>query len=294
MRRLVPTCLFLALSFALAGCDRDGSDSTEPVGPTATADRDADPQTDADDRSDAGAAGGTQLAASAIVTLQPAAGATAGGTLNFAIAAGGVRMTGGLTGLDANGTHAVHIHENGDCSAPDFESAGEHFDPDGQPHGDRAGDGPHHAGDMPNQVADAAGNVRVDQLLTGLRIDSGDAHDIVGKAVVVHAKADDYTTQPSGDSGGRIACGVIELENPAPEYLGPADAGPAQPTGDANAQTGTPATPGTGAAADTDNPTDVPGAPIAGGDVEPGSDVDGDGAVDTPENADGDPDGDGY
>lgn len=257
--RLVPTCLFLALSLVLVGCDRDGSDTTEPVGPTATADRDADPATDAD--IDPGAAGGTQLAASATATLQPAAGGTAGGTLNFAIADGGVRMTGGLTGLTPDGTHALHIHAVGDCSTPDFTSAGDHFNPDAQPHGDRAGTGPHHAGDMPNQTADAAGNARVDQLLTGLGIDSGDDHDIVGKAVVVHADPDDYTTQPSGNAGARIACGVIELATPAPEYLGPADAGPAQPTGPAaDPDEGVDGTPGTGAAADTDNPTDVQGA----------------------------------
>lgn len=250
--RLAPTLLFLALSVALAGCDRGGGESTEPVGPTVDADRDADAGSYADD------AGATQLAASAVAMLQPVAGGTAGGTLNFAIADGGVRMTGGLTGLNAGGTHALHLHEVGDCSAPDFTSVGGHFNPDAQPHGDRSGTGPHHAGDMPNQVADATGNTAVDQLLTGLGIDSGDDYDIVGKAVVVHEGADDYTTQPSGNSGGGIACGVIEIENPAPEYLGPADAGVP-----ADADDGVDGTPGTGAAADTDNPTDVQGGDSA-------------------------------
>jgi Cu-Zn family superoxide dismutase len=269
--RLAHTLLFLGLAVGLAACDREGSENTEPVGPTADADIDTDADTVAPD--DSGAAG-TMLAASAIATLQPAPGGTASGTLNFAIDDGGVRMTGGITGLDPDTAHGMHIHEVGDCSAPDFVSAGDHFNPDAQPHGDRAGSGPHHAGDMPNVVADAAGNAKVDQRLEGLAIDSGGANDIVGKAVIVHAEPDDYSTQPSGASGARIACGVIELENPAPEYLGPADAG------EGNAQTATPATPGTGAAVDTDNPTDVPGAPIEGGEVEEEADVDGDGAAD--------------
>lgn len=273
--RFAHSLLFLGLAVGLAACDRDGSERTEPVGPAATADRDGDPASSAPGDAELGGpdlAGGTMLAASAVVTLQPAAGGTAGGALHFAIDEGGVRMTGGLTGLSPESTHAMHLHAIGDCSAPDFSSAGDHFNPDAQPHGDRAGTGPHHAGDMPNVVADAAGNARVDQMLDGLQIDGGGPTDIVGKAVVVHEKPDDYTTQPSGAAGARIACGVIELENPAPEYLGPADAGPVPADGD-NAQTASPATPGTGAAADTDNPTDVPGAPLEDGD----SDDDGDG-----------------
>ena len=260
--RLVPTLLFIGLAAGLAACGHDGSDSTEPVGPTVDGAVDDDPATlPADDATGAPPAG-TMLAASATANLQSKPGGTAGGTLMFEVADGGVRMTGGLTGLDPDATHAMHIHETGDCSAPDFSSAGGHFNPDDAPHGDRAGAGPHHAGDMPNQVADAAGNSRVDRVLDDVTIGGGGADDVVGKAVVVHEKADDYTTQPSGDAGGRIACGVIEAATPAPEYLGPADGdipdGSGIPEG-LDVDEGVEATEGTGAAAETDNPTDVDG-----------------------------------
>ena len=260
--RLTRTLLSLALVASLAACGHDGSDATEPVGPTPDAAVDDDPGTTPADDAMGDAAGGTMPAATAVATLQSKPGGTAGGSLTFEIANGGVHMTGGLTGLDPAATHAMHIHETGDCSAPDFSSAGGHFNPDDAPHGDRAGAGPHHAGDMPNQVADAAGNSRVDRVLDDVTLGSGGADDIIGKAVVVHEKADDYTTQPSGDAGGRIACGVIEAATPAPEYLGPADGdipdGSGIPDG-LDVDEGVEATEGTGAAAETDNPTDVDG-----------------------------------
>ena len=266
--RLTHTLLCLGLAVGLAACGHDGSDTTEPVGPTLDAAVDDDPATaPADDAMGddamADAAGGTMPAASATATLRSRAGGTAGGTLSFEVADGGVRMTGGLTGLDPDATHAMHIHAVGDCSAPDFSSAGDHFNPGDDPHGDRAGAGPHHAGDMPNQVADAAGNSRVDRLLDDVTIGGG-TNDILGKAVVVHEQADDYTTQPSGNAGGRIACGVIEMASPAPQYRGPADAGLPTPgdddiPADLDLDDGTDATEGTGAAADTDNEADVDG-----------------------------------
>ena len=111
-----------------------------------------------------------------------------------------------LTGL-APGGHGFHIHEKGDCSAPDAMSAGGHFNPTGKPHG--APDvADHHAGDMQMLQADASGNATLTTDLTGLGIGSGPA-DIVGKAVIVHKDADDYKTQPTGNSGARVACGVI-------------------------------------------------------------------------------------
>lgn len=164
-----------------------------------------------------------QLAASARATLAPLGDSGVGGELVFDIADGGVRVTGTLAGLQPGATHALHVHEFGDCSAPDGTSAGGHFNPGQQPHGDRATGGPHHAGDIPNQTAGDNGEATVDQVLAGLEIASGGAYDIVGKGVIVHAQADDYTTQPTGNAGGRIACGVIEPVN-AP----PADAGPAE------------------------------------------------------------------
>ena len=105
-----------------------------------------------------------------------------------------------------------HIHQNGDCSAPDGSSAGDHFNPTGAPHGNPTGDdagAQHHAGDMPNVTADDKGNARVDLRVQGVTLGDGGENDVLGKAVIVHADADDYSSQPSGNAGARIACGVI-------------------------------------------------------------------------------------
>ena len=134
-----------------------------------------------------------------------------------------LRLHGEVRGLAPGSVHGFHVHETGDCSAPDATSAGGHFNPGQQPHGDRAAGGAHHAGDIPNQTAGDNGEAAVDQTLAGLEIASGGANDIVGKGVIVHAQADDYTTQPTGNAGGRIACGVIELVNAPPADTGPAE-----------------------------------------------------------------------
>ena len=127
-------------------------------------------------------------------------------TVSFAQKGEKVTVTAKLSGLTPGG-HGFHIHEKGDCSAPDGMSAGGHFNPGGKPHG--APDSPdHHAGDMPMLQADASGNATLTADLSGASIGSG-AGDIVGKSVIVHKDADDYKTQPTGNSGARVACGVI-------------------------------------------------------------------------------------
>ncbi|GAB3100580.1 hypothetical protein GCM10027159_24310 [Lysobacter terrae] len=139
----------------------------------------------------------------------PASGSLVSGKLAAAPVTDGVRITGEIGGLTPNSTHAIHIHEKGDCSAADATSAGGHFNPAQQPHG-RAGSGPHHGGDMDNIVADAKGVAHVDVRALGVTLGGG-ATNIGGRAVVVHAVQDDYVTQPSGNAGARVACGVIKL-----------------------------------------------------------------------------------
>jgi Cu-Zn family superoxide dismutase len=112
-----------------------------------------------------------------------------------------------LTGLAPNSEHGFHVHEKGDCSAPDAMSAGPHFDTAGHPHG-RPGSGSHHAGDLPNLKADAGGRVSVEKEITGVTLAPGPT-SIVGRSLIVHRDPDDYTTQPAGNSGPRIACGTI-------------------------------------------------------------------------------------
>ena len=120
------------------------------------------------------------------------------------------RILSHIGGLQPGSSHGFHIHEKGDCSAADGSSAGGHFNPAAQPHG-RAGHGAHHAGDADNLVADANGVARVDAHVDGVTLGGGAANDIAGRAIVVHAAADDYSSQPAGNAGARVACGVIRV-----------------------------------------------------------------------------------
>lgn len=142
----------------------------------------------------------------ATAKLAPTAGNAAAGTVTFARNGDRVRVVAEVSGL-TSGAHGFHVHEKGDCSAPDATSAGGHFNPGGQPHGNPAA-GAHHAGDMPMLVADASGNAALDVTLSTIAL-GGDANSIVGRAVVVHKDPDDFKTQPAGNSGARVACGVI-------------------------------------------------------------------------------------
>lgn len=142
------------------------------------------------------------------VELQSRSGSAAAGTLELREERGGVRITGTVRGLAPGAEHGFHVHERGDCSAADASSAGPHFDPEGAPHG-RRGAGGHHAGDMPNLAADATGSARVDVTLEGTTLRVDGPTSIAGRAVVVHRDADDYSSQPAGNAGPRIACGVI-------------------------------------------------------------------------------------
>ncbi|ANM31793.1 hypothetical protein ABI59_22870 [Acidobacteria bacterium Mor1] len=109
------------------------------------------------------------------------------------------------------GTHAVHIHETGDCSADDGTSAGGHWNPTGSDHGEWGGEA-HHLGDLGNMEVGENGQGTLSLTTDAWSIGSGADNDIVGKSVIVHAVADDFTTQPTGAAGGRIGCGVIQKE----------------------------------------------------------------------------------
>lgn len=107
------------------------------------------------------------------------------------------------------GYHAVHIHEIGDCSAPDGTSAGGHWNPTAEDHG-KWGMPPHHLGDIGNFELDPDGMGRLALVSTVWSLGTGQDNDVVGKAVIVHAGTDDFSSQPSGAAGARIGCGVIE------------------------------------------------------------------------------------
>jgi Cu-Zn family superoxide dismutase len=148
-------------------------------------------------------------AKSGVANLAPASGSLVSGRIALAPMTDGVHLTGTIGGLMPNSTHAIHVHEKGDCSAADASSAGGHFNPSNSAHG-RAGTPTHHAGDMDNIVATGQGTALVDIHLRGVTLGGGAANDIAGRALVVHAAADDYVSQPAGNAGARTACAVIQ------------------------------------------------------------------------------------
>lgn len=118
---------------------------------------------------------------------------------------GDLKVITSATGLEPFSTHGFHIHEKGRCEGS-FESAGGHLNPDKHPHS-KPGKDQKHLGDLGNLVTDAFGNVSKEVVIKD--VSEADLRTIVGKAVIIHDKADDYATQPSGNSGKRIGCGVI-------------------------------------------------------------------------------------
>ena len=139
--------------------------------------------------------------------LEARSGSSVSGKVDLTESGGRIRAHVELSGLPPNSEHGFHVHEKGDCSAADASSAGGHFNPGGAAHG-RAGTTPHHAGDLPSLTADAGGHVRVDVVLEGVTLAAGPT-SIVGRALVVHRDRDDFVSQPAGNAGPRIACGVI-------------------------------------------------------------------------------------
>lgn len=146
----------------------------------------------------------------AVVVLASASGSRVSGKLTIAPMGDGVHVSGEVGGLAPNGQFGFHVHEKGDCSAVDATSAGGHFNPDASAHG-RAGAGAHHAGDMDNIASNAEGVAMVNVHLRGVTLGGGALNDIAGRGVIVHAAADDYRSQPTGNAGARLACGVVKV-----------------------------------------------------------------------------------
>ncbi len=167
-----------AASFALAGCNRDELATGTPL------------------------AGG----ASATAMLRTAAGADAGRATVTEVA-GGLRFTIDAKGMP-EGTHGAHIHTVGRCDPPTFETAAGPWNPTAMKHGAMNPQGPHQ-GDLPNLVVDGSGRGTIGATIPGATL--ANLMDSDGAAVVVHASADDLRTDPSGNSGGRIACGILQV-----------------------------------------------------------------------------------
>ena len=137
--------------------------------------------------------------------LQARSGSMVSGKVSFSEANGRLRVEATVSGLTP-GEHGFHVHEAGDCSAADASSAKGHFNPMGKAHGHHASE-EHHGGDMPNLIANAQGEAKYSAELKGLSLNGPTG--VVGRSIVIHADPDDYKSQPAGNSGKRIACGVI-------------------------------------------------------------------------------------
>ena len=145
---------------------------------------------------------------SAVATLSPTATSGVSGIVVFSGGGNSVDVHVTASGLQPGSIHGFHVHENGNCASADFMSAGNHFNPTHKPHGPQ--DKPHHAGDMPSLLADPAGKIDARFTLEGVTL--GGVEGFVGHAVILHATADDFDAQPSGNSGARIACGVVAAQ----------------------------------------------------------------------------------
>lgn len=141
----------------------------------------------------------------AVAVLSPAQGSGVSGKVVFTKVEGGVKVSVSVTGLK-EGPHGFHVHEFGDCSAPDATSAGGHFNPGGEPHGGPK-DAQRHTGDLGNLEANKDGVAAAEYV--DARASFEGVNSVLGRGVIVHEKADDLKTQPTGAAGGRVACGVV-------------------------------------------------------------------------------------
>jgi Cu-Zn family superoxide dismutase len=144
----------------------------------------------------------------AVATLASKSGSQVKGTAVFSDRQGKITLHLTIEGAEP-GVHAVHIHDTGDCSAADGMSAGGHWNPTADSHGKWGGEH-FHRGDIGNVEVGADGKGTFSLFTDKWTIGGAPATDIIGHALIVHAKADDFTTQPTGNAGGRVACGVIE------------------------------------------------------------------------------------
>lgn len=145
----------------------------------------------------------------ATAQLQPTRGNSASGSVNFTQQGDKVLVSGEIRGLKPNAEHGFHVHDKGDCSSGDGMSTGGHFNPTGSTHGAHH-QAMHHVGDLPSLMADANGTARISFESSSIAVGTG-AANIVGRGLIVHRDPDDFTTQPTGNAGPRLACAVISL-----------------------------------------------------------------------------------
>jgi Cu-Zn family superoxide dismutase len=149
----------------------------------------------------------------AIAVINPASSSSVKGVVRFTLVDGQVKVAADLEGLEPNTKHGFHVHEFGDCSAADATSAGSHYDAMATKHHGQPVEKMRHAGDMGNIEADGSGKVHLELNLGDVTIDGSQA-PLLGRGVIVHAKVDDFS-QPVGNAGARLGCGVIGIMKPS-------------------------------------------------------------------------------
>ncbi|HLS27346.1 MAG TPA: superoxide dismutase family protein [Opitutales bacterium] len=193
IKSIFGAALFSTLSFALIGCQPEAETNSTTAAETPAEEDSAE----------------ENLVRVAIAELQPTEGNNVSGTVTFTRVEGGIQVAVDLQGFEEGPSErGFHIHEIGDCSAPDATSAGGHFNPENRPHGPRDSE-ERHIGDLGNITVDADGTARkefIDPLLT-----FDGPNSILERSVIVHAQRDDLESQPTGDAGGRVACGIIQI-----------------------------------------------------------------------------------
>jgi Cu-Zn family superoxide dismutase len=150
-----------------------------------------------------------EVAQEAIAVLMPRAGTEVSGTVTFTQTGEGVVVVAKIAGVSP-GLHGFHLHEKGDCSAPDFTSTGGHFNPTGDPHGG-PDDTIRHAGDFGNILVEEDGTGRLELLTSMLTVDPDAENTVIGRAVILHEGEDDLESQPTGAAGARLACGTVVM-----------------------------------------------------------------------------------
>jgi Cu-Zn family superoxide dismutase len=200
-KNLALSSILLLVAFG-ASCKKDEAKPAEPAGEP-VAEAPADPVEVSIDAAEAPATGVAEA------TIAAASDSKVAGTVTFTSDGDKVKVVAKITGLTP-GEHGFHVHEKGDCSAPDAKSAGGHFNPASVDHGAHDGE-VHHAGDLGNITANAEGVAEheIEVPTSHLSIAADGANNIVGRAVIVHGGVDDLKSQPSGNAGPRVGCGVI-------------------------------------------------------------------------------------
>jgi len=155
----------------------------------------------------------TVSAQTATANLQPRSGSTVQGTVTLIQTDQGLQIDAQVENLTPNAEHGFHVHEGTDCDTPDASSAGPHFNPTDKPHGEPASSHSH-AGDLPNLTANSDGRATLSTVSSAVSLNEEEKNSVIGRTMIVHALPDDHHSQPAGNAGARVACGVIVQNQP--------------------------------------------------------------------------------